>query len=111
MKQSQVEDILKTAQESNAVHYYARLMKVSEFKQKANLTVGNMQDITYANPDKMSIGAHKHKVARLTHKFVVFYEWQGVPKVIVAGTLEGIASYINKCVESHAAQLVIVNGD
>lgn len=110
MNNKQVQTILATAIESNSVHGYAKIASTKEFKQLSNLTVGNMADITYANPDKLSIKAHSAKKDRLTYKFVLFYTYNSMHKVITAGSLEEIANYLEKSITLHAAELAIVNG-
>jgi hypothetical protein len=109
MNIKQIQTILDQATGTNSVHGYAKIVSTKEFKQLPNLSVGNMADITYANPDKMSIKAHSAKKDRLTHKFVLFYTYNGMHKVISAGSLEELAKYLEKRIELHAAELAIVN--
>jgi hypothetical protein len=94
MTHKEFQAILQRAISSGAIHHAAQLMNTGNFKKLEGITVGNMGDITYANPDKLNIRAHASKKARITHKFVLFYTYQGQHKVISAGSLESIAGYV-----------------
>ena len=102
--------LLATATEQGAIHSKAQVTSVSAFKQLSYLTVGNMEDITYANPDKMNIRSHADKVARLTHKFVIFYTYNDRHSVIQGGSLEALAGFVEFRIRRHAADMAIVEG-
>lgn len=108
MNIKQVTEAIALAAEQNAIHHKAQVLPVSEFKKHSGLTVGNMAGIQYANPNKMNIRAHAGKVAMLTCKFVMFYTYNGMHKVMQAGSLEAIAGYVEMRVRQHANDMAII---